>query len=144
MTPPRRRKTPEDPRRSLGRFGEDLVARELMRRGFEIVGRNVKIGRGRTAVEIDIVARSGRDYALIEVKTARYPTTPETMLHERQRTRLAWAERRFRRGLQSSDRVQVVLAAVAVDRPLTSSGRVPHKPELRFFRIEGIVEDSLD
>ncbi|MCA8971966.1 MAG: YraN family protein [Planctomycetes bacterium] len=120
------------------------MARELMRRGFEIVGRNVKIGTGRSAIEIDIVARSGCDYALVEVKTARYPTTPETMLHDRQRMRLARAEQRFRRGLPSSHRVQLVLAAVAVDRPLTSTGRAPHKPDMRFFRIEGIVEDSLD
>lgn len=53
--------------RALGRLGEELAARYLRRRGWEIVGRNVREGRK----EIDIIARRGGVLAFVEVKTRR-------------------------------------------------------------------------
>jgi len=49
---------------AIGRRGEERAARYLARRGYLIVGRNVRLGRG----EIDIVARKGDLVAFVEVK----------------------------------------------------------------------------
>jgi putative endonuclease len=56
-----------DPRKSIGRRGEDLAAEHLCRRGFEIVERNYRTRFG----ELDIVAFDGRTIAFCEVKARR-------------------------------------------------------------------------
>lgn len=48
-----------------GREGEARAARYLKRRGYEILDRNVRGGRG----ELDIVARKGEMLAFVEVKS---------------------------------------------------------------------------
>jgi putative endonuclease len=55
----------EDPRRRLGVRGEDLAARHLEARGFEVVGRNFRTRHG----ELDVVARDTRYLVFCEVKT---------------------------------------------------------------------------
>jgi len=54
-----------DPRRRLGARGEELAARHLEARGFEIVERNFRTRYG----ELDIVARDPRALVFCEVKT---------------------------------------------------------------------------
>lgn len=49
----------------LGLAGEHLAERELERRGYHIVARNVRTRIG----EIDLVCRDARGYAFVEVKT---------------------------------------------------------------------------
>ena len=61
-----RRRAPAE-RAELGRWGEDLAARELKRRKYKIVGRNVRVGRG----ELDIVATDRGETVFVEVKTRR-------------------------------------------------------------------------
>ncbi len=56
-----------DPRHRLGREAEDAAAEFLRRRGFEIIGRNVRTARG----EIDLVARDGGTWVFVEVKARR-------------------------------------------------------------------------
>jgi putative endonuclease len=56
-----------DPRADTGRDAESLVVDELERRGFEIVGRNVRVGR----LELDIIARHGRLLVVCEVRSRR-------------------------------------------------------------------------
>lgn len=56
-----------DPRRSLGRLGEDEAARFLRKRGFVILDRNVRSRLG----EIDLVAREGGTLVFVEVKARR-------------------------------------------------------------------------
>jgi putative endonuclease len=58
---------PQDPRRVLGRLGEDLAATHLQRRGIEILARNVRTRHG----EIDLIARECRTLVIVEVKTRR-------------------------------------------------------------------------
>jgi putative endonuclease len=52
-------------RAALGEAGEQLVARHLEREGFQIVGRNVRVGR----LELDLVARRGSLLVFCEVRT---------------------------------------------------------------------------
>jgi len=58
---PKRRKWKID----LGSKGEDVACRFLMEKGYRILERNVRMGRG----EIDIVAREGGEIVFVEVKT---------------------------------------------------------------------------
>ncbi|NNM05961.1 MAG: YraN family protein [Gemmatimonadetes bacterium] len=52
---------------SLGRLGEELAARHLESRGWSILGRNFRHGRG----EVDIIATRERVVAFVEVKCRR-------------------------------------------------------------------------
>lgn len=49
----------------LGLRGEEMAALFLQEKGFRIVARRVRFKRG----EIDIVARSGKEWVFVEVKT---------------------------------------------------------------------------
>ncbi len=64
-----RRRAPTE-RAKLGRWGEDVAARELRRRKYKIVDRNVRVGRG----ELDIVATDRDETVFVEVKTRRGQT----------------------------------------------------------------------
>jgi len=57
----------EDPRRTLGRLGEDIAADHLRKRGFEILDRNVRTAAG----EIDLIATDGARLVFVEVKCRR-------------------------------------------------------------------------
>lgn len=54
-------------RRVLGLAGEHVAERELIRRGYEVVARNVRTRIG----EIDLIVRDSRGYLFVEVKTRR-------------------------------------------------------------------------
>jgi putative endonuclease len=62
------------PRRDLGRRGERRAARWLRRRGYRIVGRNLRIGRD----EADLIALTpdGATVVVVEVKTRRGDFAP--------------------------------------------------------------------
>ncbi|HEY2142444.1 MAG TPA: YraN family protein [Solirubrobacteraceae bacterium] len=83
----------EDPRRTLGRLGEDLAVAHLHRLGFSPLGRNERTRYG----EIDVVAFDGRTLIIAEVKTRRIDAQrhrirpdqePLVWLRARQRIRL--------------------------------------------------------
>jgi putative endonuclease len=56
-----------DPRHELGRRGEELACRHLMRLGFRVLERNARVRAG----EIDVIAFDGATLVFAEVKTAR-------------------------------------------------------------------------
>ncbi len=56
-----------DPRRGLGRAGEDLAVRALEARGYTVLGRNWRCPHG----ELDIIAREGDCLVFVEVRTRR-------------------------------------------------------------------------
>lgn len=58
---------PGDPRRGLGKTGEELAARALVERGYAIVARNWRCPLG----ELDIIARDGDCLVFVEVRTRR-------------------------------------------------------------------------
>jgi len=82
-----------DPRRTLGRLGEELAAAHLTRLGFSTVARNVRTRAG----EIDLIAFDGVTLVFAEVKTRRVTSPdrrvrvdqePLPWLRPRQRARL--------------------------------------------------------
>lgn len=74
----------------LGRAAEAAAARYLEARGWRLLGRNVRVGRG----ELDLIARRGPVLAFVEVKARRTRTcgSPEDAVSaakQRQVARLA-------------------------------------------------------
>lgn len=84
----------EDPRRALGRLGEELAITHLHRLGFALLDRNARTRHG----EIDAIAFNGEVLIFVEVKTRRISGSPRkgggpeeqplAGLRWRQRTRL--------------------------------------------------------
>jgi putative endonuclease len=71
----------------LGRAAEAAAARHLEARGWRLLGRNVRVGRG----ELDLIARRGRVLAFVEVKARRTRTcgTPEDAVTPQKRRQIA-------------------------------------------------------
>ena len=59
---------------STGRWGEAVAAAFLMRKGWQVVGRNVRPGQRDRRCEIDLIVKSreGDDVVFVEVKTHAY------------------------------------------------------------------------
>jgi putative endonuclease len=116
----------EDPRRALGRLGEQLAAAHLERLGYAIVARNARTRYG----EIDLIAFNGEALVFAEVKSRR----------SRQRWRLspeeqplAWLGRNQRARLRR-------LAAAWLHK---ESGNRPAAHAIRFDAI-GVIVDEAD
>ena len=114
------------PRPPAGPAGEDIAARYLAERGFEIVARNLRSRLG----EIDLVARDGGTLVFVEVKTrSGVPMAPPQLAvdarKQRRLTRLAlsYLAREWLRDLAC--RFDVV--AVTLD-PEGGPPRVDHFP----------------
>ena len=71
----------------IGRQAEDAASRYLARRGYEILSRNVRLGRG----EIDIVARRQDILAFVEVKKRNSREEGMLAMHKDKCTRLVSA-----------------------------------------------------
>lgn len=70
-------------RQQFGRAAEAAAARYLVREGWVLLGRNVRVGRG----ELDLIVRRGDVLAFVEVKARRSATcgTPEDAVDGRKR-----------------------------------------------------------
>jgi putative endonuclease len=79
--------TKHDDRRGLGRHGEELAARYLAAKGYEIVARNWRCEVG----ELDLVAKQRGCLALVEVRTRRGKAlgSPEESITAAKQARLA-------------------------------------------------------
>lgn len=121
-------------RQRFGREAEDAAARHLSARGWRVLGRNVRIGRG----ELDLIVRRGGTLAFVEVKARRSAAcgAPEDAVDARKRHqvgRLAeiwlgarpWAMRGVR---------EVRFDVVAVDATVTPA-TVRHLPAA--FTLDG-------
>ena len=62
----------EDPRRALGRLGEDIAVAHLEHLGFALLERNARTCHG----EIDVIAFDGRTMVFAEIKTRRIAGSP--------------------------------------------------------------------
>lgn len=74
-------------RQQFGRAAEEAAARYLVRDGWTLLGRNVRIGRG----ELDLIARRGDVLAFVEVKARRTTEygSPEDAVDARKRRKVA-------------------------------------------------------
>jgi putative endonuclease len=97
----------------LGLVGERLAERELARRGFLVVARNVRTRYG----EIDLVCRDRRGYAFVEVKTRRAGSFVAAVeaVDRRKASRLALLAQSWlaSRGLRAAE-FRILLAALTV------------------------------
>jgi putative endonuclease len=107
----------EDPRRALGRLGEELAASHLGRLGFATLARNVRTRHG----EIDVIVFDGRTLAFVEVKTRLARSTgqppgpgeqPLAWLRPRQRARI---RRLARAWLSDSSNVRPTAGTIRFD-----------------------------
>jgi putative endonuclease len=106
-----------DPRRHLGRLGEQLALDHLQRLGFELVARNHRTRFG----ELDLVVSDARTLVFVEVKTRRAPSPgrPWENLHPRKRRKVRSMAGAF----------------------LAEIEQRPHLPDLRFDAI-GVTIDA--
>lgn len=85
--------TPAAPdRRARGRAGEEAAGHALAARGYRVLARNVRVGRG----EIDLVCEHDGDIVFVEVKARRgaaFGTPAEAVTVRKQRGLLALAAR---------------------------------------------------
>lgn len=103
-----------------GRIGEEAAAQALAARGYRVLVRNVRLGRG----EIDLVCEHDGDVVFVEVKARRgtaFGTPAEAVTVRKQRALLALAMRYLGRTGRAHrtcrfDVVEVWLAAG--DRPV--------------------------
>lgn len=106
-------------RQALGREAESFVARELERRGFALLGRNVRVGR----LEIDLIARRGSLIVICEVRARRSDAfmSPAESLDRRKLERIRRAATMWlaHSGLRNVD-VRLDVASVVYD------GTTPH------------------
>lgn len=74
-------------RQQFGRAAEEAAASYLTGRGWTLLGRNVRIGRG----ELDLIARRGPVLAFVEVKARRSAAcgSPEDAVDARKRRQVA-------------------------------------------------------
>ena len=54
-----------DAKQELGKIGEEYATQYLIEKGYQIIQRNFQCRQG----EIDIIAKEGKEYVFIEVKT---------------------------------------------------------------------------
>src|SRR6185369_11945449 len=118
---------------SLGAKGEQLATEWLIKHGYKIVGRNLKLG----GVEIDIVAGQGSVIILVEVKTRRSAEfgSPEEAVTATKLRRLSAAAAMYAR--QNPKVRQIRLDVIALILPLD-----PVAPKrLRHYRGVGEGEE---
>ena len=112
------RLAPVEDRAALGQWGEDLAERELRRRGYAVLERNRRVGRG----EVDLVARHGGSVVLVEVKTRRTSTFGEARdaISVAKARRLVTLGQRYAQATGTTDwRIDVVAIDIAPDGSYT-------------------------
>lgn len=108
----------------IGQIGENAAVKHLESKGYSIVSRNYELPMG----EIDIIAKSGRKYRFVEVKTSldtyRDTFSPEERVNKRKRRRLQGLCETYllREGIGPNVEWQIDIITVTLD----SEGKVKH------------------
>ena len=115
--PRRERPSPKNDRTALGRRAELAVADYLFARGFEVLARDLRVGR----FELDVVARRGPLVVAVEVRTrgrGAFQRALESIGPAKQARLLRAVERLWREQLAGSpeiERVRIDVAAVTFE-----------------------------
>jgi putative endonuclease len=115
-----------DPRRALGRLGEDLALAHYERLGFGLVERNHRTREG----EIDLIVCDGRTLVFAEVKTRRAPRATES------RSPPALAPLEWLRARQLARLRRAAIRWLCADRER------PRAAQLRFDAVGVVVDGS--
>lgn len=104
---------------TIGKYGEDLACRYLLKSGYKIIERNFRTRSG----EIDIIARDGQTLVYIEVKSRSnndFGTPEESVTASKLRflERAAKFYRARRKNLPQLERIDVVSVDLSGKTPL--------------------------
>jgi putative endonuclease len=110
-------------RKRIGVRGEKIAAECLARKGYTIIGQNVRVGRK----EIDLICRDGADIVFVEVKTGRSSAfgDPAFRVDRRKRQAIAQAAQRWI-SEHPDDRVGYRFDVITVDTDFVPP-RVEHR-----------------
>ena len=103
-------------KREIGKAGEDAAADYLQRKGYEILERNWRSGH----LELDIIARYGRNLVVVEVKTRRADLNqlPQDTINATKMRRVVQAANCYVRQLRDPSltlRLDFILVTVEID-----------------------------
>lgn len=140
--------------KDIGDFGENLACRYLIKKDYQIVGRNIRFPLG----EIDIVALKDGIYRIIEVKTVIHETpqyisretnntenmvihettshfNPEDNVHYRKLSRLSVLSEMFMANnyLEEDFQVDVIAITLSIKEGIELSGNDVPKHKIDFF-----------
>lgn len=120
-------------RQVYGRWGEDLAARYLLDRGFQLVGRNVCTPYG----ELDLVCRQAGTWVFVEVKTRKNAAfgLPEAGITPAKRQHLIHSAEDYLQGQLESDADWRIDVIAIVGYP----GR--EAPEIVYYENAVVSED---
>ena len=110
---------------SQGRSGEDLASSYLSRRGYTILGRNIRLGRG----ELDIIACSETLLLFVEVKTHKNRESGLLAMHEDKCARLLSAAESWLSGHTQYAHLQCRFDLIIVTPRLGLPGWLPPRIE---------------
>jgi putative endonuclease len=104
----------DDDRRGLGRRGEELAARHLADKGYEIVARNWRCGVG----ELDLVVRDLDELAFVEVRTRRGSSlgSPEESITLAKQARLIALGETYVQAIDWNGGWRIDVVAIEMDR----------------------------
>jgi putative endonuclease len=108
--------TPQEQKQTLGQRGENVIAKLMQQRGYEVLARNWRCSYG----EIDIVGRSGDTLIICEVKTRKtlIAGTPESEIAPRKKERIQkMAELYIKCEQPRTSTVRMDIGTVVVYRP---------------------------
>lgn len=121
----------QTPKKKLGDFGEQLAADILTKRGYTIIGRQVRTPYG----EIDLIAEAPSGVLFVEVKTRRTMQfgTPEESITEAKREHIARSVEHYRQVNHILSKVFQVDAITILIDGVTKKAVIRH--------IENILEE---
>jgi putative endonuclease len=102
-----------DRRQRLGRRGEELAARHLLAKGYQILDRNWRCAQG----ELDLVARDGECLAFVEVRTRRGRSlgSPEESVSAAKQARLVTLAEAYLQAHEWSGSCRIDVVAIELD-----------------------------
>jgi len=110
---------------ALGQAGEERAARYLKRKGYTILGRNIRLARG----ELDIVACNENLLLFVEVKTHKSRESGLLAMHEDKCARLLSAAEAWRAGHLQYVHLQCRFDLIIVTPRLGLPGWLPPRIE---------------
>ena len=104
----------QDDRQGVGRRGEQLAARQLEAKGFQIVARNWRCDSG----ELDLVARDGDCLVMVEVRARRGRSmgSPEESITAAKQARLALLGQAYVQENDWSGNWRIDVVAIEMDK----------------------------